>query len=1169
MAIKGSLSSFYQGGGGDEPADTPFSGFSTRLKQRRAEELKVAKVQPKKAIQPQKPTQPQFDLNRGLEALKRAPGEFVKGVTDVLTQPAINAIGTTLEQERLAQEVRKQGGGVDKKILQQLRASNERDFKAGVIPKAQYERSNKKVEQQIKKVSTAETEAGVTQDREGAALAALEIASAPIGVVKAPVTSVTKLGTAFRTARAEAKNVAETRRVDNALTKVDDSQLSDFAQKQIKQAIEVKGKYKQPVLNKAIDTAKRELADPLNKFERLDRAYAKKTGVPLEKLQAQGRSLPEQVLNARYSDEIVKTFLEKKRTTGTSVNDIVRKYGEDTPAGREFVNYVNNKRTIEVLDKYKKNIQPGQNIDDIRAAVKAYEDSNTGVGTDLRTLKEHFDEILDYAADNKLITKQDAKFIQKRYDTYAPIERAFPDERIKPSVQGGVRTNVGRQRVIQELEGGQQPLDVSFGAIINKTNDAITQSLKNRLDNELLTRFKEGNLSGKLLLDPSTSAAAKVARATHKELVAKTESLRKKMGTRAGQLRVDNAYTAPLRKRAISSTKKYLRGSTDDHDALAAIDKMTSNELLNTFRFINDDVEIDSLRASLIKKGAPGQRLLDDLENLKTEYKDLSGQKSEAFEESLTLRQDPATGLNKVSGVVDGNKFELELAPDVMTALERLSPSDKRAAFGTLASLPSNIQKTLFTGPFAPVFQATQLLKNQGIMFTNSKNLSPFGARAIASFFKPSKQFTDELRLRGAMPELFTQSVNEGTQQAAQIASRGSLKGTINLAKNHPILATKDFWKSLNRFGAFLGNRQRTQIATGAYHNAIRRGFDKEEALNIAARSYNEVLGNFNRVSNLAKAAEPVFLYSGATQAGARSLFRAFRDRPIETSLKMTAVATPMAGFAANNLSSQAGQDYYQDMYDNKQAYNLDNYLTYVAPWAEKDPKTKKWSGVYRLPIVPDFRPINKSIQEQIYNSSKSEGVNATEVAKAAFNFATGGTFAATGGRTDVSPQELIQGIPALRATFSLAGRDIETGKVIPDEDTAYTSETAKKIGEKFGLPANRVDALLKQGGMAGRVTQGRSSPTDTLQQTFTGQFTGPYGSSKGISGKIDSLISDRSKVASDLKKAREDQDPVRIAELQEAYNAKVDEFERFVLENKRIRNLSEGQQGLLDKLRF
>jgi len=139
-------------------------------------------------------------------------------------------------------------------------------------------------------------------------------------------------------------------------------------------------------------------------------------------------------------------------------------------------------------------------------------------------------------------------------------------------------------------------------------------------------------------------------------------------------------------------------------------------------------------------------------------------------------------------------------------------------------------------------------------------------------------------------------------------------------------------------------------------------------------------------------------------------------------------------------LSNPEGKKFYDDMQLSKRKYVLDNNVIIVLPGAHKDEKTGEWSGILKINIPPELRPLNNQIRESIYNNPLK--VPPSVYARNAFDFFTGTI------RTLNSP--LID-IPYLLRT----GKDSFTGQQIFDESMSF-SEKRKAIlnwtNRKFGM---------------------------------------------------------------------------------------------------------------------
>lgn len=905
--------------------------------------------------------------------------------------------------------------------------------------------------------------------------------------------------------------------------------ISDYSQKMIQKSIQEKGKYSRGTWGKVSDVLKREVFDPLNKLQKSDRMVAKAEGKKLEKLIGEGRSLAEMVQKTQYRNLILQQIKEAPhevvdasgKKVKRSLADLIKDYGVDTDAERQLTRYAQNKHILDVAAQDSKNLTPQlrEQLDSIKAAVDDYEKINPNAIRDAQVKKKYYDSVLDYAADLNVLSREGVEYTKKKYPNYHPLIPEKPEDLVRPEISGGLGFSVGKQDIVKSLKNLTDiPLKTSFEDDLIYIDSAIGKSLKSQIGQELERRIKAGHLDKfALKVDPDAVRAARELRGIHKLLVGEAEATQKQLGKKVSQLRVQNAYTEPLRKKAAKATRDYLAKTLDDPDALAASKSLTDKQALDLFQTITGDADIEALRKSLIKKGAPTQRLLDELENLRVHYGETAVKKQDVFNQIGELGQENVKNQNTLSFLRGGEVGKIELPPDWADTFSYLATKDRKNAVTAILKGGADLQKFLYTGPGNPVFQLIQPLKNTGVMFTNSRRMSPFGARAIAQAFRPGGQFKQQMIARGYIPETFTKTPSNAANSAAKIAAKGGVFKRAKYTVKNPILATKDFFHTLNGLGAILNNQQRMQVAKGSYQYAKNRGFTEEQALNLAARDANEILGNFNRVSKLAKAAEPVFLYSGATQAGLRPLFQAMRDRPIETSVKLTAVSGVMGAFAYANLSSEKGQEYYQDMIDSGNWYNLTNFMTYVFPWAEKNEKGE-WGGskdievggksfslpgVIKTPIAPDFRPINKAVTEVAYNFTKEEGqegFSPVQIAQEAFNLVTGGMFTAQDS-TGISLKNTIKQSGPYKSVATAFNKDPETGDELSKQNTTFTSETGKRISELLGgrVSANQVDQLLRQGG---RIGADLANDDQNLLQSYTSSFKGQFIGGKSKSDK-------------------------------------------------------------------
>lgn len=292
----------------------------------------------------------------------------------------------------------------------------------------------------------------------------------------------------------------------------------------------------------------------------------------------------------------------------------------------------------------------------------------------------------------------------------------------------------------------------------------------------------------------------------------------------------------------------------------------------------------------------------------------------------------------------------------------------------------------------------------------------------------------------------------------------------------------------------------RTRAAKAAYDDALRRKLPEKQALANAAYAYNNVLPDFSTMSPLIRQINTIIPFTNASIAGTRSLAQAFKRKPLATTAKMTAMGvTPAIAVAAYSMSSESGQAFYKDMIDAGNEMTLDNNLVIVFPGASKDDATGEWSGVWKIPMTPEFRALNSQAWRQVYG--KDKGADGMRTAADTFDFITGGV------RTLSNPAVDIKTI--LDGKDPRTGEDIALGSVseLPKSEQAYdsTSGTGRAIaggvnavnrffgGDGQALSPIQGDKILGQFGLAGQAARS-GSPTEAIDKNFTNMVSGAYG---------------------------------------------------------------------------
>lgn len=473
----------------------------------------------------------------------------------------------------------------------------------------------------------------------------------------------------------------------------------------------------------------------------------------------------------------------------------------------------------------------------------------------------------------------------------------------------------------------------------------------------------------------------------------------------------------------------------------------------------------------------------------------------------------------KVDGEIGRGTAPAELAAEMARLLEFAKPGTRANLLLRGTQAVGSATKAFWTGAFAPVWQTLNVAKNFGLMLHNGKWLSaiaPNSFRGFAEGLVPiraeTRAFIDGLRARGASYENITQSAATRRMVADDIAARANI-GTYLL--RNPVNTLKDFYHMTSSAFTHVANAQRNAIAYQAYRRAVNAGIPEDQAMHMAVNEINNVFGDLKRVSELAQAMEPLIPYSGATQAGVRALINKAKTSPAEFALKQAAIIGGATAFTLYSLGN--AKQYYQDQIDRGFTTDLDNNFVIALPGASRD-EDGNWTGIVKIPLTPDFRPLNRATWRTAYDLANGQGVDVGLVAGELFNEFTGemansiyDTRIADEAGTPLAG--VFSGSPALNTGKIIAGINPNTGKPLSDDDMslrprteqAYdsTSGAARSASEMTGgaLTPVQFDKLFGQLGNTGKAIKTADDPEENFfakMFDFKGALTG----GKGVTDK-------------------------------------------------------------------
>lgn len=729
------------------------------------------------------------------------------------------------------------------------------------------------------------------------------------------------------------------------------------------------------IIQKIFRVAKRELLNPTYYLQQLDDLLTRKQGRqlgdinPLQSL----AFLKRRVDNS--ADDFKRLSIEPTRT-GESYADVINKYiGKND--GKDFVQYLINRFALEIFEKSGNKSSmwkiKGASPKQVQKIVARYEKENPTALQDAATVKAWADSLTDYGVANGQITREVGEILKNSYDNYVPLNRVFSEDKIMPTVSGGMGFNVSRQNVARYLTEGAADYDNSFTALNTRGQQIIQRSNQNVFNKELYRRVKAGEIDNvKLILDPDVSRALKA-----------------------------------------------------------------------------------------------------------------SGEK---------VKFDPKTirGANVIKGFDDGEMFVLRI-DDVELAkqLEYLN-NFYNSGWGKTASVLSKLstpQKIVSTGIGAPQFLIKSAIRQQALKLTNVPGVSAFGARpatiGYAQGLAQRGQIYDNLVRAGFSPPKATKVAYSEQIGAKQLGSYASRYERLKYVTTNP----RQWWETINSFAGKTDVADRTQIGYASYLRAkrINPNISEEEAWARGANAANNALGDFRNVSQTARSMEVLTPYSGATQAGYRAFMRSFRERPYETTVKVAALLAPVVYFTY--AQAQKYKDFYDSLIADNRTDELDNNIIILNPLSYPDPETGDWKNITKIPLAPDFRPINRAAWKTGLALASGQAPDTTMIASEMANFVTAGQKDSFWGDPNFTSGtgQILPNSPVKTYIMIALGLNPNTGEPLADEAlsrkarseqfTDYTSDNAKKASDFLGgfLTPLEIDALGDKFGIIGDMIQSRN----------------------------------------------------------------------------------------------
>lgn len=716
------------------------------------------------------------------------------------------------------------------------------------------------------------------------------------------------------------------------------------------------------------------LYNPSSEAERINQRNAKAMGKSVKTLNA-SEDLTHKMDVVQNSRVIANELIQE-----TGLDKVIQKHKPGDEATKEFIRYVAAKRDISINASKGKRIFGGESLDEVKKFVKAYEAKNKGATTDIDVIKKHFKTLLDAELRAEKITPEFYKNALKSEDYYAPVMRVLGSEDVlRPSVNVNNKASLSKTSATTKLKGGDNPIKADWDAVLGSTEKRIRENKLNeayrvlydiaddkRIDDAV--RMGMNKQQSKALIDVQNSIARLRAEAADALKSAKTSNKQVKIASKKM-----TAYSNKVNDKAVERIAKSMEAvDPDSAAAIRGLKRSDRNQLGEWLQGKMTDAEI----SNGIKKSAQLQDAVARLQDAQARAAGLQddGRILSAVNSELKTSTD-STGRQVIRGFVDGYPTWVEVTPDIAQMVQGLEPQKLPGIIKGLASV-QRVWRTFWTGLFNPVFSAKSFLfYDPGVSLLNqSGSRQQFNPKvavtALGDAFRDSDGFFKELKKAGVQPVYGSRMSGDVRVDADIIASHKDFQSRLTYLATHP----GQLLDALDVFGGKLAHSTRMRTARAEYAKSIANKLSEADALENAARAYNNILPNYARTARLMKEIDAIIPYANAGVAGNRSMTSAMRVDPVGWSAKAALFATAAAAVGEYSLGSDETREFYQDMYDSGKVSTLQNNIVFALPGAKKDPETGEWTGIVKLPIPPEFRAPNAILQDAIAENDVDKG---------------------------------------------------------------------------------------------------------------------------------------------------------------------------------------------------
>lgn len=669
---------------------------------------------------------------------------------------------------------------------------------------------------------------------------------------------------------------------------------------------------------------------------------------------------------------------------------------------------------------------------------------------------------VQYAFDSGLISKERYKEWMAD-DNYTRVQREM--EGIVSGGMGGSEASISSTTLGKKLTGSDKEIADPIAAYIDWSNRITREVEVNKLAtyvSKQLENTGKGTVArdaDKVLERIGLYQDASILRPVRDSLGKLLKSKNKEVNSVLSQLR-------SIEKESLQKVKASLRKSIDG-DSRSAINDL---KISDARELLASMVEMDAkgferVRKKLVSRDAKLADVLGEIETIRGEYNGIRSDVADLVKRARGLSDEAYNGQNTISRFNKGVREIVETDPQIVKSIKDMD----KIMFGAvnkIVNFPSRLLKVGATG-YNVAFTVPNFIKDQIGSFVLSRNglathnplvfwqgikesmIKPtiragaktVGADNIVEKFKPSELFQEYIKRNKNMTSVdLARELKSATRQGYEELG---LKGESVLRKAENLVSATE---TATRYQNFIGE----------YRKALKDGIDPEEALRRANQAGRENSIDFSQRGELSGFMRIFNPYLPAATQGARGLGRAFKERPVGTTMKVGATIMAPVSLATywNLMDPERAQ-----MYAQIPEYERNSNLIMVLGGNR---------GYIKVPLPPGMNNLAKPLRNLIESEYLGDRQGLLETAKNLFvdPFNPLGTT-----KNEVLGNFVPQGAkPVVQVATNT---DLFTGnKIVSDklretkrpEEQYYdsTSQSYRDIGKALGVSPLQVQSLVR-----------------------------------------------------------------------------------------------------------